>query len=191
MEGTWLGLNERVIFNKSLVRKLGSAKDLDNTKKKQIFMKPDLENYDKWIKKRIEFQTGHGRGEKIKNTDNFDSSDEDEYKVPLDPFHLTGAATDGKTTPKGAKHFHRDMFISTSALNTEPSSEVPTATNSKATSGQSSHNQATPITMKKIFLAKKFAATVKHEDMSEHLKKEIIVQRNREELMRNVNHFNK
>ena len=65
-----------------------SGKDLPLVKIKQIFMKPKLEDYDKWIKGRIEFQTGIGKSEKIKKTDNFDSSDEDEYKVPNDPYGL-------------------------------------------------------------------------------------------------------
>jgi hypothetical protein len=65
-----------------------SGKDLPLVKIKQIFMKPKLEEYDKWIKERIEFQTGIGKSEKIKKTENFDSSDEDEYRVPCDPFGL-------------------------------------------------------------------------------------------------------
>ena len=70
-----------------------SGKDLPLVKVKQIFMKPKLEGYDKWIKERIEFQTGIGRTEKIKKTENFDSSDEDEYKVPNDPYGLKKLGT--------------------------------------------------------------------------------------------------
>ncbi len=70
-----------------------SGKDLPLTKVKQIFMKPKLDEYDSWIKHRIEFQTGIGKTEKIKKTENFDSSDEDEYKVPHDPYGLKKQAT--------------------------------------------------------------------------------------------------
>lgn len=44
----------------------------------RMFMRPDLEKQEKKIRKRIENQIGLGKGEKIKNTENFDSSDEDE-----------------------------------------------------------------------------------------------------------------
>jgi hypothetical protein len=80
-------MNDRIIFNKGMVRKL-SGKDLPLKKIKQIFMKPRLEQYDTWIKERIEFQTGLGLGEKIKNTENFDSSDEEECKKGQDTLGL-------------------------------------------------------------------------------------------------------
>jgi hypothetical protein len=46
--------NDRVIFNKTMVQHL-SGKDFSARKVKQIFMKPQLENYNSWIKDRIEF----------------------------------------------------------------------------------------------------------------------------------------
>lgn len=49
-----LGMNDRISFNKGMIRKL-SGKDLPLKKIKQIFMKPRLEQYDTWIKDRIEF----------------------------------------------------------------------------------------------------------------------------------------
>lgn len=52
-------------------------------------MKPRLDNYDTWLKDRIEFMTGLGLGEKIKNTENFDSSDEEECKKGQDTLGLT------------------------------------------------------------------------------------------------------
>jgi hypothetical protein len=82
-----LGLNDRIVFNRGMIKHM-SGKDLPLVKIKQIFNKPKLEDYDKWIKGRIEFQTGIGKSEKIKNTENFDSSDEDEYKIPHDPYGL-------------------------------------------------------------------------------------------------------
>lgn len=54
MANNFLGLNERIIFNRRIVKNL-STKELDNTKRKQIFMNPKLEHHEKMIKKRIEF----------------------------------------------------------------------------------------------------------------------------------------
>jgi hypothetical protein len=62
-----LGLNDRIFFNKGMIRKL-SGKDLNTKEIKRIFMKPKLENYTSYIKNRIEFQTNMGRGEVIKKT---------------------------------------------------------------------------------------------------------------------------
>jgi hypothetical protein len=65
-----------------------SGKDLPLVKNNQIFMKPKLEGYQKWIKEKIEFQTNIVLSENIKKTENFNSSDKDEYKVPNDPYSL-------------------------------------------------------------------------------------------------------
>jgi hypothetical protein len=83
-----LGMNDRIVFNKYMVRKM-SESDQQLSKIKRIFRQPRLEHYDsKWIKDRVEFQTGLGLGEKIKNTENFDSSDEEERKHGKDNFGI-------------------------------------------------------------------------------------------------------
>lgn len=90
-----------------------------------------------------------GKGERIKKTENFDSSDEDEQSAPLDPFHIHASAT---------------------SLRLEEVEEED----------QAAHYANPSI-----------ASSVLSANISARTKKEIIVQRNREELIRNVNHFDK
>ncbi len=48
MSNKKLGFNDRIGFNKGMIRKL-SGKDLDNSRKQRIFMNPSLETKDMFL----------------------------------------------------------------------------------------------------------------------------------------------
>lgn len=91
-----LGFNDRISFNKTMTRNF-SGKEFDTRQIKRIFQKPFLERLHEKITRRIEFQTNLGKGEKIKNTENFDSSDEEE-RMPETIIELKKKALRGKSS---------------------------------------------------------------------------------------------
>ena len=136
-----LGLNDRILFNKAMVRKM-SGSDLPLSKIKKIFRNPRLEHFDSnWIKDRVEFQTGLGLGEKIKNTENFDSSDEDEAKQGKDTFgvkvklglthkiKLHDSSDDSQLSTRSTSHhpnmnYHKALTNNADQQMNRPSSEM-------------------------------------------------------------------